>query len=102
MTEKVPGATETETDSDPCGCGAGGCHPITLSTTDGEDLEFCCSPEQNVLVAAAGVPSAVRKWFSGEVDGAMPSSPFGSSHSVARPNVIEPSSSGQARSTQNC
>lgn len=51
MTETVPGTPEA--DSGPCGCGGGGCHPVTLSTSDGEDLEFCCPPEQNVLEAAA-------------------------------------------------
>ncbi|MEU3310319.1 2Fe-2S iron-sulfur cluster binding domain-containing protein [Nocardiopsis sp. NPDC055551] len=51
MTETVPDSSAA--DSEPCGCGGGGCHPITLSTSDGEDLEFCCPPEQNVLEAAA-------------------------------------------------
>ncbi|TDQ55442.1 2Fe-2S iron-sulfur cluster-binding protein [Actinorugispora endophytica] len=32
---------------------SGGRHPVTLSTTDGEALEFCCGSGQSVLEAAA-------------------------------------------------
>ena len=32
---------------------AGAAHPVTLSTSDGERLEFTCAPGQSVLDAAA-------------------------------------------------
>lgn len=46
-------SVETQAPPEPCRGDEGGCHPVTLSTSDGEDLNFCCTPEQNVLAAAA-------------------------------------------------